>query len=136
MSTVASAMPQFEIVKHVTLPQLKFEANQEYFVRFEGAIHEADAVAPTRNRKAKEGEPAPKAGGQFDTPPELAEVTNLVTGVRCQIIVYAVLSEELRKKYTGDSYIGKSFRLAMTNLQGKRYKGWEVAEVRLKTDKK
>jgi hypothetical protein len=111
----------FEIVKHVTLPLLKFEADP-VFVQFLEPIIQAEATG-----KGRAG-----ADGTEMKPPEIAKVQDLVRKIPCQIIVNAVLGAELRKAYPGDTYVGKSFRLAKNNISGKRYKTFEILEVKMK----
>jgi hypothetical protein len=115
---------QFEIVKHVTLPLMKLGA-EPTFVKFIGAIFQADNAG--KERKAEEGKtPMP--------PPELAHVFDLARKIPAQIIINAVLGSELRKAYPNDSYIDKSFRIAKTQVQGKRYATFEILEIKLKGD--
>lgn len=120
--------PMFEIVKHVTLPLLKF-GNDPIFVRFDDAIFKAEEMTAGRETKNEDGTTKVRMA-----PPELANVTDLVRNIPCQIIVNTVLGSELRKKYPSESYVGKSFRLSKAQLQGKRYATFEIAEVRVKSD--
>jgi hypothetical protein len=113
---------QYEIVKHVTLPLLKFEADPVY-VQFLSPITQAEATG-----KGRAGQ-----DGTEMKPPEIAQVQDLVRKIPCQIIVNAVLGAELRKAYPGDSYVNKCFRLAKNNISGKRYKTFEILEVKMKT---
>lgn len=124
-------IPQFRVVKHVTLPLLKFGV-EPIFVRFDEPIFQAEAVTTGRQSKSENGETAK----MIMAPPELANVTDLVRKVPCQIIVNTVLGAELRKKYPKDAYVGKAFRLSKSQLQGKRYAQFEIAEVEAVETKK
>ena len=128
MSTAAQALPRFKVTKHVTLPLLKLGAEPAY-VRFEGAIYQSEKSTPTRPR-------ADGAEPKVDkkAPPMLAEVTDMVRRIRCQIIVNTVLESELTKKYKDNSYVGKTFRLVKTQLQGRDYATFEITEGELETD--
>lgn len=112
---------QYEVVKHVTLPLLKFESDP-VFVTFLAAIVTAEATG-----KGRAG-----ADGTEMKAPEIAQVQDLIRKIPCQIIVNTVLGLELRKAYPNDSYVGKSFRLAKNNISGKRYKTFEILEVKMK----
>lgn len=112
---------QFEVIKHVTLPLLKFEADP-IFVQFLEPIVQAESTG-----KGRAG-----ADGTEMKPPEIAKVQDLVRKIPCQIIVNAVLGAELRKAYPADGYVGKQFRLAKNNISGKRYKTFEILEVKMK----
>lgn len=123
----------FEIVKHVTRPLLKLDIGKAVYVTFEGKIYTATETAPTRKRNDASQDGNTQGGGRKMQPPELADVLDLVNGKRpSQIIVNAVLSSELQKKYPEDAYVGKSFRIVKNQIQGKSYATFEIAEVRVK----
>lgn len=122
------SIPTFKVTKHVTLPLIKI-GNDPVFLRLDSAITKADEV--TRGRASKNEDGTEKA---LMSPPELAQVTDMVTGKPAQIIVNAVLGSELRKKYPNDGYVGKTFRIVKTQLQGKRYATFEITEGVLETE--
>ena len=118
------AVMQYEIVKHVTLPLMKLGA-EPAFVKFIGPIFQAE----NSGKQRESTEPAAK---NPMPPPELAHVEDLVRKIPAQIIINAVLGSEIRKSYPQDGYVGKCFRIAKTQLSGKRYATFEILEVRLK----
>lgn len=123
----------FEIVGHVTRPHLKLETGKEYFVKFESAMREAEESTPTRSRSKRSADGAPVAARTM-APPVLADVIDLTSNRPVTIIINAVMESELDKKYPEDKYVGKSFRIVANQLQGKKYKTFDLAEIRLKSD--
>src|ERR1700677_500397 len=113
MSTSQAALPRFKVIKHVTLPLLKL-GTEPSFVRFDAPMYLSEKATPTRPR-AEGAEP--KADKK--APPVLAEVTDMVRNIKCQIICNTVLETELKKKYPSDAYVGKTFRLVKTQIQGR-----------------
>ncbi len=115
---------QYEVVKHVTLPLMKLGA-EPTFVKFIGKIFQAENTG--KERASTDGKtPMP--------PPELAHVFDHARKIPAQIIINAVLGSELKKSYPDDGYVGKSFRIAKTQVQGKRYATFEILEVAIKDD--
>lgn len=121
---------EFEVLQNVTVPQLKLTVGVPVFVRFETLPEKAKDLAQRAPNKAKDGEPV-------KTPmeaPFISQVTNLETGEISSMIVNAVVKAELEDKYK-DKYVGKSFRLLMYVIEGKRYKGFEIQEIKPKIAK-
>lgn len=128
--TTFNPAEMFETVKHVTLPQLKLEAGTPVFVRITSEIREADPVAPSRNRDSKDGETKTTMA-----PPKLVNVDNLAQSNKpYQMIVNEVVGRELEKTYPDHSYVNRCFKITLLNIQGKRYKGAEVIEIRPKAE--
>lgn len=126
---------QFELVKNVTLPQLKWVVDQPFYIRFDGAIFESEKTTVTRARRPKldeKGKPIVAAETNKKAPPMLAAVTDLPTGKQFQMIMNTVLDSTLQEKYPSDSYVGKCFKIIMHQLAGKDYKTFEIAEIRVK----
>lgn len=134
----APAPLKFKVKAHLTVPLLKVVDNVDYAVTFETPIVKADA---TPARKVFEEFTNPDTGViekrekqvQQKEPPSTAQVTDLYTGTRKQLIVGSVMLSELQKKYKDDSYVGKSFAFKVFTLAGKQYKGIELAEVEVET---
>jgi len=125
---------KFKVKAHLTVPLLKVVDNTDYAVTFETQIVKADA---TPARKVYEEYTDPTTGEvskrekavQQKEPPSTAQVTDLYTGTRKQLIVGSVMLSELSKKYPDHSYVGKSFAFKVFTIAGKAYKGIELAEV-------
>lgn len=125
-STATAATEAFEVVKHVTLPLIKFGADP-LFLRFDGKIHKAKETGKGRSAKNEDGTT------KVMEPPMLAEVTDMVTKRKGQIIVNEVLKSELNDGYPNESYVGRIFRVAKLPIQGgKRYATFELTEVKAK----
>lgn len=129
-----TAAPKFKIKAHVTLPLLKVAEGKDYAVTIETAFVRAEKGP---DRKVKEEFTDPDTGvvtsrevvKPAQEPPVLCQVTDLYTGKRMQMIAGSVFHSELDKKYPDGSYLHKSFAFKVYAIQGKRYKGVELAEV-------
>lgn len=134
-----TAAPKFKIKAHLTVPLLKVENDKDYAVTFETKFVKAEA---TPARKTFEEFTNPDTGAiekrekvvAQKEPPITCQVTNLYTGVRQQMIIGSVMHSEIVKKYPDDSYVGKSFAFKVYAIQGKQYKGVELAEVEVETE--
>lgn len=107
----------FKKVKNVTLPLIKLENKREYFLRFDGAMHQGKTVDDKKE------------------PPIMAEVTDMETGEQGLIILGQVLRENLKAAYPEDSYVGKIFSIEKSAPEGARkYSLWNIAEVEEEAD--
>lgn len=126
--------PKFK--KHVTVPLLKMEKNVPYYVRFETAMTVSKPI--TSSRKLTPEEEQAKAlldsKNPRKEPPVIAQVTNLETKQRAQIICPAVLVSELRENYAGEGYVGKCFELVQHRVEGKSYNLVNITEIADPTD--
>ncbi len=133
-----AAVPNFKVKAHVTLQLLKIVEGSDYYVTLETAFKKGEA-APAR--KVKEEYTDPETGEvktrdkvtAAQEPPTLCQVTNLLTGMRMQMIAGSVLHSEIEKQYPNEAYVGKSFKFKVFAIQGKRYKGVEIAEIEVET---
>lgn len=105
-----------KIVRHVTLPLFKFDGKTPSYLRFDGAMFTGKIVDDKKE------------------PPTMANVTNMATGEMGQIIVGAVLKQELTNQYPNDSYVGKTFEIVKSAPEGARkYSLWNITEVEVST---
>jgi hypothetical protein len=128
---------EFEIAKHVTLPQLKLnEAGEPNFIKFESTIAVAKDLQSDKGGRApkpKAGETKEDAEKRMMAPPDVAEVVNLATGELGMLIVNAVLKSNLTEKYPNDAYVGKMFQIRKFKPEAKkRYFTFEILEIRPK----
>lgn len=131
-------MSKFKIKAHLSVPLLKIENDKQYAVTIETKMVKADATPP---RKVMKDVTDPETGevkkmevaSPVKEPPTTCQVTDLESGERKQMIVGAVMLGELGKRYPDDSYVGKSFVFRVFSIQGKQYKGIELAEVEVET---
>ena len=114
----AVAIPKFDVVKLVTLPLLKWKLDTPIYVTCRGAIF--------TGKKIVTGDPKKDA----EKPADLMNVVDATTGRECQIIVGEVLRANLAEHYPDDAYVGKSFMLEQTKIEGKRYKGYSITEIK------
>lgn len=123
-AAAAPAAPAFEyeVVKHVTRELLKPDFDTPVFIKIESEmIH---AVEDEKSRKGKNSDMAP---------PILMDVIELQTGAVSVMIVPAVLESELKDNYPENSYVNKCFRVQKIKLEGKKYSGWKIQEIAVKT---
>ena len=111
---------KFKVKKAVTLPTLKLVDDIVYAVKFDGPL----TVAPNKTEAG-----SARADGTRMPPPVVANVINLQNGMLCRIVAKAVLKNELEENYPDQSYVGKSFAMRFMKIEGKRYKGVELAEL-------
>ncbi len=101
-------------VKQVTRNVFPQRDGQTLFVKITGAVYQGKALENGKSEMA---------------PAELAEVVNLETGVLGLIIVNKVLHGQLDDLYPNATYVGKSFAVTMSPVEGKRYKAFTVYEL-------
>lgn len=104
----------FKKIKDVTLPFLKLQNETLYYFKFTSPMFEG--------KKIEKGSKADMA------PATLANVINLETGEKCQIICPAVLQGILRDEY-GEDYVGRCFEIVKHREASQKYSTFSVAEV-------
>jgi len=112
---------KFTVSRNVTLPLWKWETGKQKVFRIETEIKIGNVTKP----KGKGVEPT-KVEME---PAHVAEVTNLDTKTRCQMIFGKVLQSEIEKAYPEHSYVGKCFASIQSDIPGKRYKGYTLDEI-------
>jgi hypothetical protein len=117
-------LSQFETVKHVTLPLLQKKDGDPLYIKCTGKIFKADPLKPGR---------AGSEASAKKEPPYLMEIINLADKRPYQIIVNEVLRESLNKAYPNDSYVDRLFSMVQKQIEGKKYKTYEITEIKLKT---
>jgi hypothetical protein len=135
MGITTPAVMQFEIVRHVTLPQIKLpDDGSALYLRFEKAIETARQLEAMKTRRSKNA--TTESTETPLPPPQVAEVTNLQTGELGQFIVNAVLESNLNESYPDEGYVKKCFSIKQLSLKkgrgGYSYKTFEILEIRLK----
>lgn len=108
----------FKVKRNITLPLLKLEKNNEYYVKFDGPMFLGKEINP-----GKESSDVRKQAAT------LANVVNLETGELCQIICPLVLQHELNDAYPGEGYVGLCFAISLTRPEGKAYNLVQVTEI-------
>lgn len=110
--------PAFKVKKNLTLPLLKPQLDTPFYITIDEAIFEGKKI---------------DSGAQKDMEAaHLANVTNLETGEKMQIIVPAVLLSILNESYADNAYVGKGFQITKhPKASGKRYHAFSVAELEL-----
>ena len=119
---------QFEVTKSVTRPVLKYDADKPVYVTFQGPITKAKPLSKGRSQKDKDGNVIEQE------PPYVADVLNLSTKTDSTLICNAVLKSSIEEEYGNESYVGKSFRIIKSKLEGRRYFNFDIAEIKLKSD--
>lgn len=104
------------LVKILTKPLFKWEANVTRYYRADGAMFTGKPI--------NEGAGKPKKD-----PAILMYVTDLETGEQGQCICAAVLRSILNEEYPEEAYVGKSFAIKQHKIAGKDYNGFDVAEI-------
>ncbi len=113
--SMAGTALEFEVVKSVTRPVLRFGAQPEY-VRIEGPMYKGEKI-----EKAK-----------YDSVPTLLDVINLKTGEAMVMVCATVFVSEIERAYPDGSYVGRDFQIRKINTEGKKYAIWSITEIRLK----
>lgn len=119
----ALAIPEgFRIARHVTRPVLQQEDGYPFYVKFETAAIEGQALKPGRGGAAKMA------------PARVADVVNLQNGDQCTLIMNAVLESELDRVYPELDYVGRSFAIVRGDHPDKsdtdkRYKLYRIVEL-------
>ncbi len=107
----------FKVVKNVTVPLLKLVEEKAEYVQLTGAMFQGKEVKGTGDKAKME-------------PAILCHCINLTTGEVAQIIVNAVVKENLKEAYPDDSYVGKSFEIIKhAKREGKRYNDFSITEI-------
>jgi hypothetical protein len=101
-------------VKQVTRNVFPQRDGQTLFVKITGAVYQGKALENGKSEMA---------------PAELAEVINLESGILGLIIVNKVLHGQLDDLYPDAAYVGKSFAVTMSPVEGKRYKAFTLYEL-------
>lgn len=101
-------------VKQVTRNVFPQRDGQTLLVQITGKVYQGKALENGKSEMA---------------PAELAEVVNLETGVLGLIIVNKVLHGQLDELYPEAGYVGKSFAITMSPVEGKRYKAFTLYEL-------
>jgi hypothetical protein len=108
---------QFKVLKNVTLPLIKLEIDTPEYVKLTGTMFVGKEVKGTGDKAKME-------------PAVLCHCVNLQTGENAQIIVNAVVKENLNDNYPENSYVGKSFELIKHDKrEGKRYNDFSITEI-------
>lgn len=111
-----------KVMRIVTVPTLTPKAGTTYFLKFLSAA--AESKVRQKDKDGKDQQPA-----------HIAQVVMLETGEARTLIVNAVLLSILGEEYPSNSYVGKGFQIEAHNAKdGKRYKGFSVAELDLSAD--
>lgn len=117
----------FVVKKLVTLPLWKWQDGVAKFFKITSPIVLGKAVDDKRAKKDEGDESAP--AGVKMAPAHICNVVNLETAEVCQIIVGSVLKGNLEESYPNASYVGKCFMSTQSKIEGKRYKGYSLAEI-------
>jgi len=105
-------MATFKKLKNVTLPLFKLANNTENYFKFMAAFRVGKVVDDKKE------------------PPTIAHVVNLETGEEGEIIVGAVLKQEIENAYPNGEYVGRCFEIVKHAPEGARkYSLWNIAEV-------
>lgn len=103
-------MTQFKKIKDVTLPFLKLQNETLYYFKFTAPMFKGKKIDDQKE------------------PATLANVVNLETGEKCQIICPTVLQGIMREEY-GEDYVGRCFEIVKHRDAGAKYSTFSVAEV-------
>lgn len=112
---------KFKVVRQVTLPTFKLTVGVPFAFR-------ADAPMYT-GKKLKDDKDAKRE------PATILPVSRINTSTgevdaQGQLVLGAVLKENLSELYANDSYVGKSFGiLKMDKKEGKRYNEYQIVEI-------
>jgi hypothetical protein len=113
---------QYKKLKAVTMPTLKIEDDQEYYIKILSPITQSTKLVQVSGAGKK------TAADQME-PPKVITIINLDSGEEMQMVCNAVLVSELNSAYPNDKYIGKCFCISKYAIEGKRYKGMTITEV-------
>lgn len=103
-----------KILKRLTYPTLKLEAGVPVYVKFLEEI-----VTKPKLDKNEKGEVVEKNI-------RIARVVNLENQTECEFVVGDVLDKEL---VAAGKLTGKAFMFTKKNVDGKRYKTYDIAEI-------
>ncbi len=116
---------KYTVLSLVTLPLWKWQDGTEKAFKILTPIVLGKVV---KDRGAA-GETAGADKAKAMEPAHVCNVVNLETGEQCQIITGSVLMGNLKEAYPDDSYVGRCFISTQTKIEGKRYKGYSLAEI-------
>jgi hypothetical protein len=108
----------FTIARRVVVPTMKV-GSDPIFVQFEQPIE-------VRQKQEDDGK-----GNMIEKTIEIGRVTNLETGEIVEIVIGTVLHSELNGAYADNAYVGKQFRIVKKDVPNKRYKAYELDEIKL-----
>lgn len=112
----------YEVASIVTVPTLKVEEHKAVFVCFDRAIQ-------AKSKADKNGAQEVDENGEAKTI-DIAQVVNLRTGEINHLVCGAALVDNLKDAYPNESYVGKCFRLEKSAVAGKRWKAWDIREIK------
>ncbi len=123
MDKGAVKAPSFKVVKHVTIPVIKFVESVPNFLTVTSPIHQGKALKG-------EAEAAAASGKKAKDPAMIMEVINALTGEIGLVVVGAILESTLIETYPENGYVGKTFQITkFAKKAGKEYNGYEIMEV-------
>ena len=112
---------QYEVANVVTVPQLKLVDDRAEFVCFDSPM-----VAQEKRNKA--GVSVDEDGNPLSI--TTAKVVNLRTGEVQSIVCGAALAQNLKDAYPNNGYVGKCFRIVKASVPGKRWKSYDIREIK------
>lgn len=108
-----------KVKRLVTVPTLTLKSGTVYYLKFLTPIAVSKVVNKDKDGKVQE-------------PAHIAQVVQLDSGEARTLIVNAVLASIMVEEFPNDSYVDKGFQIEPTTpKEGKRYKGFTVAELEL-----
>jgi hypothetical protein len=107
-----------KVVRNVILPTLKLVSGVPHYVKFDSAI-----IAKPSKEKVD--------GEWIEKTINIANVTELESGEQVQIVCGDVLVKNMSEAYPDESYVGKGFMIEKSDVAGKRYKAYKIAEVEI-----
>jgi hypothetical protein len=111
----------YEVVNVVSVPTLKLSDGVPAFVCFDSAM-------VTTPKKGRDGAALDEDGSPATI--TTAKVVDLKTGEVMGLVCGAGLKDNLKTAYPNDGYVGRCFRLVKSVAPGKRWKAWDVREIR------
>ena len=112
---------QYEVSHIVTVPQLKLVDDIAVFICFDGPII-------SQEKKTKNGPALDEEGNPLSI--STAKVINLKTSEIQSIVCGAAMVDNIKDAYPNNGYVGKCFRLVKTSVAGKRWKGYDIREIK------
>lgn len=113
---------QYETVGVVTLPQLKTLDGIPVYVRI-------DASIKTTPKKTRTGAQATDEDGN-PLAISTVQVVDMRTGEMASMVAGAALVQNLKDAYPNDGYVGRCFRIVKQAVPGKRWKGYDIREIK------
>lgn len=108
---------KLKVVKHVTLPILKFGVDEPVYIKIINPIHKGKKLAG----EAEDKEPV-----------DLIDVINLLTGEPAQIVGGTILVNTLIEDYPDHGYVGRMFQVTKLAAKGSganKYHPYSILEV-------